>query len=137
MIDKLFMICVSFLEFLGRTLSLTYKEISVIFNLYVQGFIITVTGVLPALFVVTDIKNIPSLSEILIIIYGILCVMAFVKILSHYRPPMNMAFERCVDDLLWMASKYKTTYNKLNIIIFVVIWLLIFAFNILLILITV
>ena len=35
----LFTLCVKLLEFLGETFGLSYKEISVVVNLWVQGFI--------------------------------------------------------------------------------------------------
>ena len=42
----LFSLCTGFLQFLGRVFHITYKEISVYFNLYLQGFILMLSAML-------------------------------------------------------------------------------------------
>ena len=103
---------------------------SVIFNLYLQGTILAMIGLLPSLFVVQKMNYVPSLFDLFILIYGIINVVFFLKMISHYRSPMNVAFDKCVNDLLNLALRFKTTYNMVNIIIFVVIWLMLLALNI-------
>ena len=42
-----FGLCVLFLLLLGKLLGLTYKQISVVFNLWVQGAVLTLSGLTP------------------------------------------------------------------------------------------
>lgn len=47
MVDWLFRICVNFLNWLGKTTGLTYVEISVVFNLWVQGGLLVISALVP------------------------------------------------------------------------------------------
>ena len=42
-----FALCVLFLQGLGKCFGLTYKQISVIFNLWIQGGVLVLSGCLP------------------------------------------------------------------------------------------
>ena len=42
-----FGLCVLFLLLLGKLFGLTYKQISVVFNLWVQGAVLTLSGLAP------------------------------------------------------------------------------------------
>ena len=42
-----FGLCVLFLLLLGKLFGLTYKQISVVFNLWVQGAVLTLSGMAP------------------------------------------------------------------------------------------
>ena len=43
-----FMLCVGFLLLLGKLCGMTYKQISVVFNLWVQGAVLMLSGLAPA-----------------------------------------------------------------------------------------
>ena len=49
--------------------------------------------------------------------------------LKHYHLPFDYAFDLCVEDLNWVAKKWHTTYQMVNIIIFVVLYLLLLGLN--------
>ncbi len=64
--------------------------------------------------------------------YALMYLVGFVLMLRHYRLPFNRAFDRCVSDLQHIASIWHCSYYAVNIIIFVILFLLLIGFNILL-----
>ena len=131
-----FGLCVLFLLLLGKLLGLTYKQISVVFNLWVQGAVLALSGIAP--FGVAVYKFIESFSvswmilTIILACYGLVYLYAFLKMLQHYHLPFNDAFDLCVRDLKWIAKKWHTTYYIVNLLIFVLFYLILLGFNILL-----
>ena len=129
-----FGLCVLFLLLLGKLFGLTYKQISVVFNLWVQGAVLALSGLAP--FGIAVYKMIESFSicwlvlSFILAFYGISYVFAFIKMLQHYHLPFNDAFDRCVSDLQKLARKWHTTYQIVNLIIFVCFFLLLLSLNI-------
>ncbi len=129
-----FGLCVLFLLLLGKLFGLTYKQISVVFNLWVQGAILTLSGLAP--FGMGIYKMMESFSvgwlvlSIIFVLYGIAYLFAFIEMVRHYHLPFNDAFDRCVSDLQRLAEKWHTTYQIVNLLIFVVFFLLIISINI-------
>ena len=130
-----FGLCVLFLLLLGKLFGLTYKQISVVFNLWVQGAVLALSGLAP--FGITVYKMIGSFSmwwlalSAFLLIYGIAYVNAFTKMLQHYHLPFDAAFDLCVDDLQWLAKKWHTTYQMVNLLIFILFYLILLGLNIL------
>ena len=130
-----FVLCVLFLLLLGKLFGLTYKQISVVFNLWVQGAVLTISGVAP--FGIVVYKMIESFSigllalSVFLALYGIAYVYAFIKMLQHYQLPFDAAFALCADDLKKLAKKWHTTYYMVNIIIFVLFYLILLGLNVL------
>ena len=129
-----FGLCVLFLLLLGKLFGLTYKQISVVFNLWVQGGVLALSGLAPLGIVIY--KMLESFSAgwlvlaIILACYGIVYVYAFTKMLQHYRLPFNAAFDLCVNDLQRLARKWHTTYQIVNLLIFVLFYLLLLGLNI-------
>ena len=129
-----FGLCVLFLLLLGKLFGLTYKQISVVFNLWVQGAVLALSGLAP--FGVAIYKFIESFSvswmflTIILACYGLVYVYAFLKMLQHYHLPFNDAFDLCVRDLRLLAWKWHTTYYIVNLLIFVLFYLILLGFNI-------
>ena len=129
-----FGLCVLFLILLGKLFGLTYKQISVVFNLWVQGGLLALSGLIP--FGVSAFKLSESFSvgwlalTIVFAFYGLAYVYAFIKMLQHYRLPYDAAFDLCVDDLRRIAVKWHTTYEVVNLLIFVLFYLFILALNV-------
>jgi nitrate/nitrite transporter NarK len=129
-----FGLCVLFLLLLGKLFGLTYKQISVVFNLWVQGAVLALSGIAP--FGVAVYKFIESFSvswmilTIILACYGLVYLYAFLKMLQHYHLPFNDAFDLCVRDLKWIAKKWHTTYYIVNLLIFVLFYLILLGFNI-------
>jgi len=127
--DTLFMICVRFLEWLGKKTKLTYKEISVIFNLWIQGTILLISGILPLLLLIITATYQP----ILVILSGIILfsnLFLYIWMFVHYKGSMNKIFDQCVYDLQELAMKLHTTYYIVNIVIFIILWILAVSMNI-------
>ena len=126
--------CVKFLLALGKLFGLTYIQISVVFNLWVQGAVLTLSGVIP--FGVAIYKMLEQFSVgWLILAFVFACyagayVYAFIKMLRHYHLPFDDAFFLCVMDLERVASKWHTTYEMVNLLIFVLFYLILLALNV-------
>ena len=129
-----FGLCVLFLLALGKLCGLTYKQISVVFNLWIQGAILMLSGLI--LWPVAIYRFIDSgdLSWLCVsIVYlppACLYVYGYIRMLRHYHLPFNDAFDRCVSDLQRLAGKWHTTYQVVNLLIFVVFFLLLLSLNI-------
>ena len=130
-----FGMCVLFLLLLGKLFGLTYKQISVVFNLWVQGAVLTLSGM--AHFGIAVYKIMESFSigwlalSAVLLIYGFAYVYAFIKMLQHYHLPFDAAFDLCVDDLEQLAKKWHTTYQMVNLLIFIFFYLILLGLNIL------
>lgn len=129
-----FGLCAGFLLLLGKCLGLSYKQISVIFNLHLQGGLLLLSGALPLFAGVWNIANSPSwlscVTVLLAISYVSIYIVGFTWLLKHYHMPMEYAFDLCVSDLRWVASKFHISYHAVNLIIFIFWWIAVIAINI-------
>ena len=132
-IDKLFLLCVKFLEWLGKMTGFNYKQISVVFNIYIQGGILLVSSCLPLIKVIIWGSDIDWKWRILFFggcfIYIGLYVYGVYRLYKRYHTPLEYAFDLCVDDLLYLSRKWRMSYNAVNILIFVIVWILCVGFN--------
>ena len=132
-IDKLFMLCVHFLEWLGNTTGLNYKQISVVFNIYIQGGILLVSSCLPLIKVILCNSDNGGKWRILFfggcLIYIGLYLYGLYRLYKRYHTPLEYAFDLCVDDLLFLSKKWGMSYNAVNILIFVIGWFLCVGLN--------
>ena len=130
-----FGLCVLFLLLLGKLFGLTYKQISVVFNLWVQGAVLMLSGMAP--FGIAIYKMLESFSmgwlllTIILALYGAAYLYAFMKMLHHYHLPFDAAFDLCVDDLKRIAVKWHTTYEVVNLIFFILLYLILLCMNVL------
>ena len=51
--------------------------------------------------------------------------------LKHYHLPYDAAFDLCVEDLEWVAKRWHTTYQMVNLLIFVLFYLILLGLNVL------
>ena len=130
-----FELCVLFLLLLGKLFGLAYKQISVVFNLWVQGAVLALSGlatVVVAVFKMTESFSTGWLAlSVVFALYGIAYVYGFIKMLKHYHLPFDAAFDLCVDDLKRIAVKWHTTYEMVNLIIFILLYLILLGLNVL------
>ena len=130
-----FGLCVLFLLLLGKLFGLTYKQISVVFNLWVQGAVLALSGLAPVVVAVFKMTESFSLGwqalSVFFALYGIAYVYGFIKMLKHYHLPFDAAFDLCVDDLKRIAVKWHTTYEMVNLIIFILLYLILLGLNVL------
>ena len=128
-----FGLCVLFPLLLGKLFGLTYKQISVVFNLWVQGAVLALSGLAPAGVAMYKMWGAFSMNwllmTIILALYGMVYVYGFIRMLQHYHLPFDEAFDLCVEDLVWLAKKWHTTYQMVNIIIFVLLYLILLGIN--------
>lgn len=129
-----FNLCVLFLICLGKICGLTYKQISVVFNLWVQGAVLTLSGLVPFGITIYRLTEGVSIARLLLALlffcYGMVYVYAFIKMLRHYHLPFDDAFDLCVKDLKWWAAKWHTTYHIVNPLFFILFFLILLGLNI-------
>ena len=120
--NDLFHACCDFLRFAAGVCGCTYEEACVFVNLYLQGGILWLLGVVAAVAGWRSLRCAEGRSAVLArlgLLDGIVSTVLFVWLLLHYRGGAAAAFDRCVDDLLRLASALGVTYRELNILIFV------------------
>jgi hypothetical protein len=129
-----FRLCVAFLQLLGKVCGLTYIQISVVFNLWLQGAVLTLSGLAPAAAAVyrfcTGGSTLWLAVTTLFLAYAAVYVYGFIRMLRLYHLPFDDAFWLCVKDLEKLADKWHTTYQKVNLIIFVLFFLMLLGANI-------
>ena len=130
-----FGLCVLFLLLLGKFFGLTYKQISVVFNLWLQGAVLLLSGLAPATAAFYRLDEDRSwqwlVAAIPTLIYGVAYIYGFAKMLAHYHLPFDYAFDVCVEDLQVLAIRWKTTYQIVNLVIFVLFFLILIGLNVL------
>ena len=130
-----FAACCGVMGAVGIAWGLTYKEICVIGNIYLEAGVC----VLSALWLTwTTIKvyrrNRTILHSLLMsagLLYGMIYLFVFLLICIHYAMPMEKAFDLCYHELLMLASDWHTTYNNVNYLIFIILFLVLTLGNIL------
>lgn len=98
------------------------------------GAVLTLSGLLPLLAIIIFQMKWLDFQEyglylIIFALYGCGYIYAFVKMLRRYHLPFDYAFDLCVEDLQWLAKKWHTTYVIVNLLIFVVFFLILLVLN--------
>ena len=127
-----FDLCVFFLEWLGDSTGYTYVETCVIFNLWIQGGILLLSGLLPLSAYLTKAAvgktKLHTASFVGLIAYATAYIAGFIIMLWHYHLPYQHAFDLCVHDLYYLVDLTGISYDAINLLVFVVLFcLLIFA----------
>ena len=129
-----FVLCVGFLRLLGKACGLTYIQISVVFNLWLQGAVLTLSGLAPAAAAIyklyTGGSNLWLIVMVLLMAYAVVYIYGFIQMLRHYHLPFDDAFWLCVNDLEKLAQRCHTTYQVVNLVIFVLLFLVLLGANI-------
>lgn len=129
-----FMLCVIFLRLLGRVFHLSYKEISVVFNLWVQGVLLMVSGIIPFAIMTWHICVAPSwhstLMMLITAVYASIYILCGYSLYHHYKGPKDRAFDLCVNDLMKIGKLWHMSYYAVNLIIFVFWWLVLVCINV-------
>jgi hypothetical protein len=115
------MACVRFLEALGRCTHLTYKQISAVFNLWVQGIVLLLASIAPLVVSIVQDDNMAVIG--MLAVYALVFSYVILRILHRYMLPADAAFDLCVADLLRIAEKWQRSYNYVNVALFVVLYL--------------
>lgn len=118
--ELIFGICAGILYILGLLLGLNYMEISVYFNLYLQGILPIVIG----FWVLCKVRK--SWIKIIFTLLGILFNGYIFKFIFERYPydKISYSFNKCVEDLKHIAELYNSTYVNVNLYIFIITFLL-------------
>ena len=115
-----FTLCAGFLLLLGKSLGLSYKQISVIFNLYLQGGLLALSGIMPIVSLIWSLTGHTGWLGWFVLLMGMLYasiyVVGFIGLLKHYHLPMNYAFDLCVNDLERIAARCHVSYHAVNLV---------------------
>lgn len=126
--------CALFLLILGTCLGLSYKQISVYFNLYLQGVVLMLSGAMPLVASVyqlyCDVSWLNCLQVIAMLFYWSIYIVGLLWMINHYKGSTDYAFDLCVADLRTVAQKWRLSYHTVNLIIFIGWWLALFYINI-------
>lgn len=129
--DSIFQLCVRFLDRLAHCTGFTYKQMSVIFNIYLQGGTLMLSAFLPLAAVLLSASRLDTMHFVVYLLlaalYGILHVQFFRFLLHRYGRPLEFSFDRCVHDLQHICRSTHLSYNALNILLFICIWSLMLA----------
>lgn len=131
-----FLLCAIFLLLLGKSLNLSYKQISVVINLWFQGALLVISSILPLCGCLIKMSHRIEINLIILclffLIYVLIYVWAFIGMCNHYGKDMDYAFDLCVCDLKHIAQSWRMSYHAANLLIFVLIFCVIIAINIML-----
>ena len=126
LIPILFMMCCGVMRVLGNILGLTYKEVCVIGNVYLQGVLWAASSLPPMIAAIVAVIKRREIGRIVTLgtsmLYSAAHWIIFALLCWRYAPPLAPAFDRCVDDLYASAKVFGTTYEVVNIIFFVVLF---------------
>lgn len=132
--EWLFDICCRIMSSLGDFFGLSYKEICVIGNIHIQGGIWILSALLPITALIWMLWKQRSFGRFLYLIfavgYGLGSSILLMMFVERYSFPIIEGFDICVNDLRFIAKVYNTTYQAINIFIFVIAWLLSLGWNI-------
>jgi hypothetical protein len=127
--EVLFDYCCQIMYALGNLLGLSYQEVCVIGNIYVQGALLVAAAALPLWYAYKQEKH--YLLKAVACVNVLCCAALVFYFCFRYAPPLAASFDRCVEDLKNLAVAWHTTYVVVNIVIFVFWWLCSIALNLL------
>ena len=130
-----FAACCGVMEAGGVAWGLTYKEICVIGNIYMEAGICLLSALWLTWATIKVFRQSRTVSSGLLmsasIAYGMIYLVGFWLICSHYAMPLEKAFDLCYHELTVLASDWHTTYNNVNYLIFILLFLVLTLGNIL------
>lgn len=130
-----FGVCCTFLYLTGKSIGLTYKEICVIGNIYIESAICLLSGLWVTWAAIKRFLFNKAIINCVLMVFGIIYGMAYIIgelwICQHYAMPLDDAFDLCFHELCHLATDYNTTYNNVNYVIFILLFLIVTIGNIL------
>ena len=127
--ESLFESCCNVMRALGNLLGLSYQEVCVVGNIYVQGALLVGATALPLWCAFKQQKH--YMLKVVASVNALCCLALVLYFCFRYAPPLDASFERCVDDLKNLAIAWHTTYEMVNIVIFVLWWVGCITWNLL------
>lgn len=126
-ITGFFLSCCGLMAYYAVMLGLTYKEFCVLGNIYLQTLICLFAAFAPLLLCVR--KHIFD-NRFWLVLVNLLChSVLFIVVAIHYYMPLERGFDLCFRELNQLAACAGTTYIKVNIVIFVMGFLVDLVWN--------
>ena len=128
---SLFTLCTDFLEFLAQVFHTTYYRMSVYFNIYFQGGVLLLSAL--ALFICSAVVSHQDGFQAktnFLMCYSLVQMVCVTLAFYRYRPPLDSAYYRCFYDILTISMHNMVVYMLLNILIFIVLYLILLISNI-------
>ncbi len=124
--------CCAFMSITGWVMGLTYTEICVIGNIWIPAASLLATA--GYLICVSLRKRGSCLAALRIfpVVFGIAQIFVVLWFLCRYALSFKDAFQKTVDDLNYIASVFHTTYEAVNIVVWVFVIVILLAANVLL-----
>jgi len=112
---------------IGRLLHWDYQTASVNICIHLWPWLCIAMSVV---MLVCAIVNGCGLWIVACIIYALLCASAYYAVVRHYYPnTVSRIFELCHADLQVLAKQWHTTYAVVNLLIYVVLFVMIMTFD--------
>lgn len=127
--------CCGVLYVTGMALGFTYKEICVIINIYAQSGLCLLSALWVTWASMQRFFSHKTTGNGLLmaagVVYGLAYIGGFLRLCQHYAMPMNQAFDLCYQELIQLSKDYHISYNNVNYIIFILLFLVITIGNLL------
>ena len=126
--DKIFQILCGCLALIGRPFGWNYEKTSVYICIHLWPLLCVVMS-LVMLGIAVSTTN--PLWITACIIYTLFNVFGYWAVIKHYYPgTINEIFTHCYSDLMTIAKECKTSYAIVNLLVYVVLFIVIIAFDI-------
>lgn len=132
-IYSLFDLCCAFMASVAWVLGLTYIEFCVIGNIWIPCAAIISTAIFLVCASCRYLRSHSGMTGVWAIgtiIFAFLQIIGAMLLLCHYAGTMREAFFRCVQDLKLLAALAHTSYEVVNIFLWVLVGSSLLAFNI-------
>lgn len=126
--DKIFQILCGCLAQIGRPFGWSYEKISVYICIHLWPLLCVVMA-LVMLGIAVSTAN--PLWITACIIYFLFTTFGYWAVIKHYYPgTINEIFTHCYSDLMTIAKEWNTSYAIVNLVIYVLAFILIMAFDV-------
>ena len=116
-----FMECCGIMAYFAWVLDLTYKEICVIGNIFIQAGLCLMAATAPLLLCLRTRKSIGK--TVFCAINSTIHAVVFFAICMHYWMPLGDGFDLCYKELNQLAGFTGLSYVMVNIVIFVILFI--------------
>lgn len=125
--DRIFQFLCGCLALIGRTAGWNYEKASVYICIHLWPLLCVVMALVMLGIAVSTTNPLWIAACIIFFLFNILGYWAVIK---HYYPgTINEIFTHCYSDLMTIAKEWKTTYAIVNLVVYVLAFILIMAFD--------
>ena len=126
--DKVFQFLCGCLAQIGRSFGWNYETVSVYICIHLWPLLCVVMALV---MLVIAVSTTNPLCIAACIIYFLFNVFGYWAVIKHYYPgTINEIFTHCYSDLMTIAKEWKTTYAIVNLVVYVIAFILIMAFDV-------